>query len=589
MDDDFVMDEVLDSVRGLKNNKAPGSDGIHAEFLHHCGDVAYQQILRLFNLIWSVGEWPSLWSQGIIVPIPKPNGSPADMSNWRPITLLSIMSKLFESVVLKRLTAWAEQSNKLAEEQGGFRKGRSCTDQYFTAHEIMSHRWEEGKPTYCCMIDVKSAYDKVWRNGLLYRLWMLGIRGRCWKIIQSMYASTVRRVRLDRNQFSDYFPIDVGVAQGSVLSPLLYALFINGLVDDLKEANLGVVIDGTRIPILLYADDIVLLADSAEELQLMLNVATKYSQTWRFKYNNKKSQIVVYGSTAHVQSAKEHRWHLGGQPIEVVLEYKYLGMMLGQLGNRSWTSFYEGIVLKCRQRCLLLWKIGAKAGYMHTVDALRLYRTIVQPLMEYGMEISLIRPDIMQSLESIQVQYIKRVLHVPMNTSSQLVRMEVGWMPVLSRERIVKLRYLHRLVSMDPSRLAFQVFTLRLRSVSQLLDDNHCGSSNPAGRGCEYLLSVRRILLEVGLGEYWTKVSRGDWSALGSSSEWTRVAGLAIMRLELRQQQEFVSTHQHLFPCLNVWKRSLFPLYPPDVFDPKVACQLLAVFTSVGLQWHSRS
>jgi Reverse transcriptase (RNA-dependent DNA polymerase) len=136
-------------------------------------------------------------------------------------------------------------------------------DQIFTLHEILASRRERRSHTFMAFLDARHAYDRVWRDGLLYRLVQCGVNGRMLRFLNSMLSATNRHVAAHGTRSAE-FTTTVGLPQGAVLSPLLYAIFINALVDDLKARKLGVDVFGRKVGILLYADDIVLIAESAE-------------------------------------------------------------------------------------------------------------------------------------------------------------------------------------------------------------------------------------------------------------------------------------------------------------------------------------
>ena len=138
---------------------------------------------------------------------------------------------------------------------------------------------------------------------------------------------------LINGQFTEEFDIESGVPQGSVLSPFLYAVYINGLHKVLREANLGVCMCGRRVPLLLYADDIVLLARTDAELKAMLKVVYEYAHRWRFDINHGKSNVVVVGSKKEKEEAREMEWKLGEKVLEVRETYKYLGAETGKTGQ----------------------------------------------------------------------------------------------------------------------------------------------------------------------------------------------------------------------------------------------------------------
>src|SRR5687768_12635540 len=157
-------------------------------------------------------------------------------------------------------------------------------------------------PAAKAFLDCRRAYDRVWQDGLLLKLLQAGVTGLMFKVLQSMLKHGNKRRVVVGGESSDTFETTVGLPQGAVLSPLLYALFINDLAKKLKEERLGLGVDvfGRKVSILLYADDIVLVAESAEQLQRMLSLTGEYALEWQFRFNTKpgKSDVVVCGTEA---------------------------------------------------------------------------------------------------------------------------------------------------------------------------------------------------------------------------------------------------------------------------------------------------
>ena len=143
------------------------------------------------------------------------------------------MGKLLESLLLVRLTAVCEGQGLLVEEQGGFRSGRSTLDQIFTLQEIITSRKERRQASFLAFLDCRRAYDRVWRDGLLLRMLEAGITGQTFLLLRSMLTAD-RRCVVVGGESSQEFETTVGLPQGAVLSPLLYALFINGLAVELS-------------------------------------------------------------------------------------------------------------------------------------------------------------------------------------------------------------------------------------------------------------------------------------------------------------------------------------------------------------------
>ena len=140
-------------------------------------------------------------------------------------------------ILNERLSSWAELNNIFADEQAGFRKGRSIADQLFILIETIRSRRPE--PTYVAFLDVAKAYDKVYRNGLWYKLWKLGLKGKFWRILKNIYRKVESSVLLGTRR-TPWFIIELGLRQGCILSPILFLLFINDLRDAVNNLNKGV-------------------------------------------------------------------------------------------------------------------------------------------------------------------------------------------------------------------------------------------------------------------------------------------------------------------------------------------------------------
>ena len=177
----------------------------------------------------------------------------------------------------------------------------------------------ENKTTYCAFIDVKKAYDRVWRDGLWKRLFDVGVNGKMWRVVKEMYREVKSCVMVDGEQ-TEWFDTDMGVRQGCVISPILYSVFINGFAKQLINRGVGgvrVAVDLLRI--LLFADDIVLFAEDAHGLQEMLDVLEKYARKWRFEVNVKKSKVMVCGPK-ELREGKDAGWKFNGEEVERVAQ-----------------------------------------------------------------------------------------------------------------------------------------------------------------------------------------------------------------------------------------------------------------------------
>ena len=168
---------------------------------------------------------PDVWLEALIFPIPKSSSSdPRVPLNYRGISLLSVISKLYTSSLNTRLSTFAEENDLIVDEQNGFRPDRSCLDHIFVLHNTLEIRKKLNCQTFCAFVDFKKAFDFVDRDFLLYKLHELGIDGNFYYAIKSLYQDSKSSIQLN-NRCTDSFDIKSGVRQGDPLSPTLFSLF----------------------------------------------------------------------------------------------------------------------------------------------------------------------------------------------------------------------------------------------------------------------------------------------------------------------------------------------------------------------------
>ena len=177
--------------------------------------------------------------------------------------------------------AYLENNNLLVEEQNGFRRNRACIDHVFSLASILQTNAYKKSGTFTTFIDFKKAFDLIDRVALFYKLLQNGIDGK-------MYSDTISNVKVNK-LYTDWFSINSGVRQGDTLSPTLFSLFINDLAKEIKAAGYGISVGNDKVPILLYADDIVLLSESEDEMQNMLNIVYAWCRKWRLEVNCSKT------------------------------------------------------------------------------------------------------------------------------------------------------------------------------------------------------------------------------------------------------------------------------------------------------------
>ena len=286
----ILKSEVENAIYMLKNDKTPGNDNISGELIKHGGESIIKIYTEICQNIWKTKIWPDQWTKSLIIPIPK-KGDTKKCSNYRTLSLIPHPSKILLRIILNRLIPQAEQI--LAEEQAGFRKSRSTIEQILNSRIIMEKHIEIEKNVYHNYIDFKKAFDRVWHKGLWSVMGHFGISNEIIRIIESLYDNSNSAVILN-NKTGDFFHTTVGVRQGCLLSPVLFNIFLEQIMQEtLHNHKSAISVGGRIINNLRFADDIDLIAGTNSELQELTNRLSEASKDYGMEVSKKKSKTMV--------------------------------------------------------------------------------------------------------------------------------------------------------------------------------------------------------------------------------------------------------------------------------------------------------
>ena len=447
--DPISLHEVRKVVGKAKNKKAVGLDNIPNEVLKN--DISLEFLHKLFQKIFSVNKIPTQWKLAIIKPIPKgAHIDPKLPMQYRGISLLSTVYKLYTGILNNRLLGFCEQ-NIYCDEQNGFRPNRSCTDHIYVLTSILRHRVSQNKSTYACFIDAEKAFDRVDRNLLLYKLLKYGINGNMYNNLRNIYSDSKSCVKVN-GFLTDWIDIEYGVRQGDTLSPTLFGMYINDLIEDVKDLDLGIPIGTTKLSILVYADDVVILAENEEDLQTMLDVISQWGRKWRIKFNNRKSNVVHYRNKNTEPTISQ--FYLSNQLIERVKQYKYLGVILHEYVDFNVTA---EVLAGAGSRALgsILHKYRKVKGLGYYTYS-KLYQSCVCPVLDYASEIWGYKG--FDKIDQVQNRAVRIYLGVHNFAPNLSIHGDMGWTESSVRRKVHMSRYWNRLVNLSDDRLTKRIF-----------------------------------------------------------------------------------------------------------------------------------
>ncbi|KAL5181843.1 LINE-1 retrotransposable element ORF2 protein [Glycine soja] len=360
--------EVKEALKRMSNGKAVGPDNIPIEVWKTLGDRGLEWLTELFNEIMRSKRMPEEWRRSTLVPIYKNKGDIQNCANYRGIKLMSHTMKLWERVIERRL----RKETQVTENQFGFMPGRSTMEAIYLLRRVMEQYRMAQQDLHLIFIDLEKAYDRVPREILWKALEKKGVRVAYIRAIQDMYDRVSTSVRTQGGE-SDDFPITIGLHQGSTLSPYLFTLILDVLTEQIQEI-------APRC--MLFADDIVLLGESREELNERLETWRRALETHGFRLSRSKSEYMEckFNKRRRVSNSEVK---IGDHTIPQVTRFKYLGSVIQDDGE------IEGDVNHRIQAGWMKWRKASGVLCDAKVPIKlkgKFYRTAVRPAILYGTE-----------------------------------------------------------------------------------------------------------------------------------------------------------------------------------------------------------
>lgn len=440
----FTPNSVRAAVSRMKNGRAKDHDGLQTEYVIHGIDALASVLSRLFNESVCTGL-PHTWLQNTIVPIHK-SGDPMDPSTYRTIMIGHVMAKVYATVLEDRINDHAEMTGLRARGQAGFRREHSTLDHILTLRAMIEEARSRRQRLFCCFVDFRKAFDTVPRFRLFQRLHHLGFSGDMQWAVMALYERVTGRVRT-RDGLSDEIHSTIGVKQGCPLSPTLFGLYIDELEMFIQTmGGEGALLSGSLISTLLYADDVVLISSSIEGLQAHLDALHRFCQDRGLTVNLGKTKVMVFNTSDRMYATGDFRVIYDGQPVELVKEYTYLGVVFR--GPRfTMTYAARDRISKGYASLALLERQCAQSHFQHPDTKSLLFDTLARPAAMYASPFW--APDLdargWRRVERLQVLMLSRMIRAKSSVPHEIMLAEFGATPLALEAAFQAVTYLHRI------------------------------------------------------------------------------------------------------------------------------------------------
>lgn len=376
--------EIDKTIKSLKNCKSAGPDNINVNILKTLSTKLSPVLTFNFNLCMERGHFPSIFKIASIVPIYK-SGSKTCVSNYRPISLLSHLSKILEYLISTRIKSFLQSNNILSDRQYGFTKNKCAEDAVAYLSQLVNGSFNSSQPCTATFLDLAKAFDTVDHDLLLKKLSIYGVRGVAWKLIES-YLKNRKQYVVIQNTHSQMTFVQHGVPQGSVLGPLLFLVYIN----DLLKIKL-------RGQIISYADDTVLFSQASTWTEVKANMEEDVTliRNWldlnKLSLNLKKSNFIAFSInktkqptnleniTAHSYTCCKNK-QCACPEISKVENTKYLGVIFDS--HLRWDSHIQQTVSRVRRTMYVFRKLR---DCLPEKNLKMFYYALVSSILNYGL------------------------------------------------------------------------------------------------------------------------------------------------------------------------------------------------------------
>ena len=418
----FTTTEVEQTVKQLNRNKALDKDGISAEHLLYAPIEALQELTVIINKIFKETEAPTECKSGYKIPVPKKGKDTQLQANYRGITVTALVGKVIETLL--QTEAEAKLLPKSSKLQFGFTRGLSPSMATLCLNETIAEAKKDKQPLYVTTLDAQKAFDVVNHSKLKQKLFLDGIRGHSWALIDNLYHDIQEHVSW-KGQYSRPFKVTKGVRQGAVMSTTLYKLYVNDLLKTLESSGVGTYLGTTYIGSPTCADDILLIARSSSEAQTMIKTCDRYANSHQYTIHPSKSTVTPM---LNILPKESQSWYLDDKEMSTTSSFTHLGL---QWKQNNTSPCIEGRIALARRTVYALLGTGLHGeNGLSPATSRHIIKTYVTPRLLYGLDAVTLSKKQIDDLNSYHRNLIRRIQGLPLNTATEAIYLLLGDLPV---------------------------------------------------------------------------------------------------------------------------------------------------------------
>ena len=396
----ILREEVEAAVKALKMGKSAGMDNIPAELVQARGEAMIDILTAICNKIWKTGEWPTTWTQSLVITLPK-IGNLQLCQNYRTISFISHPSKVMLKIILNRRQPQAEEI--IAEEQVGFRAGRSTTEQIFNLRILCEKYLQHQQNLYHVFIDFKKAFDRVWHEALWATMRKYNINASIILAIENLYDKAQSTV-LFNGSTGEWFRTTVGVQQGCLLSPTLFNIFLERIICEALDDHEGSVsIGGRLITNFRFADDIVVNAEEEEEAGILIDCLDRTTTRYKMKIGPDRTKVMTNNQNVFQREIK-----IKGQRLEEVENFKYLGSIISNEGSKPENLSRIAQTTAALSRLKIIWT----DKNILLASKVKLMWTLILSTFLYACESWILIAEIERRIQALEMRCYRRLLNI---------------------------------------------------------------------------------------------------------------------------------------------------------------------------------